>query len=144
MAIVLANADGTVYHRYGGRTDVSPMNISTLIDVMQRGLKTHHMHQSIASQPPTKQTLKVNQLVDQQLKGFLKPTFACIHCHNVREAKQYSSMESGNWNPAQFWIWPSTKQIGLIMDQNHLLNWLMMELNPCGCMKTRCHFIRTY
>ena len=35
MAIVLANEDGTVYHRYGGRTNVSPMNMDGLLEMVK-------------------------------------------------------------------------------------------------------------
>ncbi|MDA7627573.1 PDZ domain-containing protein [Verrucomicrobia bacterium] len=128
MAIVLANADGTVYHRYGGRSDVSPMHMSTLIDVMQQGLETHRSHLSATTDPVSKQTIKVDQLVDQQLTGMLKPSLGCIHCHYVREAQQHAAVESGNWNPSQFWIWPSPKQIGLIMDQER--QYLIQKVIP--------------
>jgi S1-C subfamily serine protease len=118
MAVVLANADGTVYHRYGGRTDVSPMNIDTLVDVMQQGLVTHRNHRAAPFNVSKSPTVKVTQLVNQQLKGVKKPTFGCVHCHYVREAKQYAAMESGNWNPEQFWIWPSPQRTGLVMRQD--------------------------
>ena len=34
MAIFLANGDGTVCDRYGGRDDVSPMNMNSLLAIM--------------------------------------------------------------------------------------------------------------
>ena len=117
MAILLANADGTVYHRYGGRSDVSPMNIETLIEIMEKGLETHQNHRAVCAHPKQHPALKVNQLVSRQLKDVMKPAFGCIHCHYVREAKQYAAMETHRWDPDQFWIWPSPKRVGLIMNQ---------------------------
>ncbi len=33
MAVVLAHPDGTVYHRYGGRADLSPMSMDGLVEM---------------------------------------------------------------------------------------------------------------
>jgi len=44
LCILLANADGTIYHRYGGRTHDDPlawMSTKTLIDVMRGTLAEH-------------------------------------------------------------------------------------------------------
>jgi membrane-associated protease RseP (regulator of RpoE activity) len=117
MAIVLANPDGTVYHRYGGRSDVSPMNMDTLIEVMKEGLVTHRNHgtDSIDSQP--QKPLPAHELVNDRMRENMNPVYGCVHCHYVREAQQYAALESRTWTPNQFWIWPLPKRIGLIMNQ---------------------------
>lgn len=116
MAILLTNADGTVYHRYGGRTHVSPMHIDGLFDLLKGGLETHRQHvvrKSAGSEKP----LIVSELVERELHGKMKPVYGCYHCHHVREAQQALSIKQGRWTPDQFWIWPDPIRLGLVMDQ---------------------------
>ena len=117
LAVVLANADGTVYHRYGGRSDTSPMNMNSLIEIMKEGLKTHQAYVSNPSPPPARERLRIGELVSTELKGTMKPVYGCYHCHYVREANQSRAVKERRWKPNQFWIWPSTKRFGLVMDQ---------------------------
>lgn len=117
LAILLANSDGTVYHRYGGRTAISPMNMETLVGIMREGLKSHRDY-SKAPRPPVGGTpLFLEDLVRDRLKGRMHPVFGCYHCHYAREAKQYLRMEVGKWTPDQYWIFPPTERIGVVMDQ---------------------------
>ena len=117
MAIVLANADGTVYHRYGGRDSISPMNMGTLVEIMDRGLGTHREYATNPKPPETKPPLRFNALINDQLAERIKPVYGCYHCHYAREARQYLDLEGGQWTPDKFWIWPLPKQIGLIVNQ---------------------------
>lgn len=117
MAIVLANADGTVYHRYGGRSHLSPMNMDTLVDVMKRGLSTHRDYMAKPSPPNALPPERVSELILDRMKGRMKPMFGCLHCHYVREARQNLKLEAGDWTPNQFWVWPLPERLGLVMDQ---------------------------
>lgn len=117
LAIVLANADGTVYHRYGGRESLSPMNMGTLVNVMRDGLHTHLNYQKRPDPPELGPPFHLDEIVQNRLHGRIQPVMGCYHCHYAREAKQYLMMESGAWTPDQYWIYPETKRIGLIMDQ---------------------------
>ncbi len=117
MAILLANADGTVYHRYAGRDEVSPMNMETLIEVMNEGLATHLAYLERPAPPEVLPPLRVSALVEDLLKGRSNPVYGCYHCHYVREAKQYQAVKSRAWTPDRFWIWPTTKRLGLVMNQ---------------------------
>lgn len=117
MAIVLANADGTVYHRYGGRDHISPMNMSSLVELMGEGLKTHRDYLKDPNPPEPKPAQPLSELINVRLQGRIKPVFGCFHCHYAREARQYLALEAGQWTPDQFWLWPLPKQIGLVMNQ---------------------------
>ncbi len=116
MAILLTNADGTVYHRYGGRAHVSPMHIDGLLDLLQGGLKSHSEHVS-AKQAKPPPPMVVSKLVQRELYGKMKPVYGCYHCHHVREAQQALSIKQGKWTPDQFWIWPDPVRLGLVMNQ---------------------------
>ncbi len=117
MAILLANPDGNVYHRYGGRTDVSPMNMSNLVELMHEGLQTHEQYLSNPSLHKKQKPFKLRELVEEKLSDKIQPTYGCYHCHYAREAKQYLALENRTWSADQFWIWPSPKRLGLVMDQ---------------------------
>jgi membrane-associated protease RseP (regulator of RpoE activity) len=118
MAVVLANADGSVYHRYGGRTDRSPMSMEGLVSLMKGGLVTHKEYLQNPAPPKPLPPLLLPQLASDQLKGRIAPMFGCFHCHYAREAKQYLALEAGTWTPDQFWIYPEPERIGLTMHQN--------------------------
>lgn len=117
LAILLANADGKVYHRYGGRTAISPMNMGSLVALMKEGLRTHGDYPPPGRAPVKRDPLYLADLVQQRLKGRINPVFGCYHCHYAREAQQYLSLEAGTWTPDQYWIYPSTKRIGIEVDQ---------------------------
>jgi len=117
LAVVLANADGTVYHRYGGRDRISPMNMDTLVDIMREGLTTHRAYLVHPDPPSTGPPQRLSTLVNEQLPGLIQPIYGCFHCHYAREAKQYLTLAAGRWTPDQFWVWPLPKTVGLILDR---------------------------
>ena len=117
MAVLLANPDGTVYHRYGGRSGLSPMSMEGLLDLMKRGLQSHTDYLRHPSPPAPKPPLYLPQLASEQLQGRIAPMFGCFHCHYAREAQQYLALEAGTWTPDQFWIFPEPKRLGLEMNQ---------------------------
>jgi len=135
MVIVLANADGTVYHRYGGRTDISPMSMTGLLEIMEGGLTTHRLYADTGRQakPDTGPPIRIGELVENRLKGKMNPVHGCYHCHYVREAKVYLAAKDGTWTPDQFWVWPSPKRLGLVMDQERqYLVREVIENSPAG------------
>ena len=117
LAILLAHPDGTVYHRYGGRTDRSPMNMTTLVDLMEKGLESHMDYVTDPTPPSLAEPETTSELIQGRLRGSLNASFGCFHCHYVREARQTLALQSGTWTPDQFWIWPEPKRLGLTMDQ---------------------------
>ncbi|NNC87895.1 MAG: PDZ domain-containing protein [Akkermansiaceae bacterium] len=118
LALVLANADGTVYHRYGGRTTISPMSMGGLVALMKEGLVTHRDYSAAPAPPPARPPLFLQELVENRLRGTIQPVFGCYHCHYAREAGQYLALEAGEWTPDQFWIYPLPERLGLVMNQD--------------------------
>jgi len=117
MAVLLANGDGTVYHRYGGRTKLSPMSMNGLVDLMEKGIETHRAYQKNPVPPLEKEPLHLAKLINEDLRGTMKPVNGCFHCHYAREAEQIVSLRAGDWTPDKFWIFPEPKRLGLVMDQ---------------------------
>jgi S1-C subfamily serine protease len=117
MAVILANADGTAYHRYGGRTYVSPMSMEGLVDIMRKGIQTHREYLKNPAPPAKQEPQLLPVLINERLKGVMQPVTGCFHCHYAREAKQLLTLESGDWTPDQFWIFPQPERLGMVMDQ---------------------------
>lgn len=117
MAIVLANADGTVYHRYGGREHLAPMHMETLVDIMRKGMATHQEYEKNPAPPSPRPPQFLPELVNGRLKGLMQPVTGCFHCHYAREARQLLKLQAGAWTPDQFWIFPLPERLGLVMDQ---------------------------
>jgi S1-C subfamily serine protease len=117
MAILLTHADGTVFHRYGGRSYVSPMKMDTLLWLLEEGVKSYAEYRESPSAPAAQAPLIVSQLVESKLKGKMEPMYGCYHCHHVREAEQSLAIANDTWTPDQYWIWPRPARLGLLMDQ---------------------------
>jgi membrane-associated protease RseP (regulator of RpoE activity) len=117
MAFVVAHPDGTVYHRYGGRTSVSPMHMTQLVRIMEQGVRSHEAYLADPQPPPDEGPLLAEQLVNERVQGRMQPVHGCIHCHYVKEARNYLDLETGSWTPDRFWAWPLPKRIGLVMEQ---------------------------
>ena len=52
FAALLMNADGTVYHRYGGRDETSSMTflgMPSFVRLLQQGLASHQAHRTPSS-----------------------------------------------------------------------------------------------
>lgn len=117
MAVVLANADGTAYHRYGGRSKRSPMSMDGLVDIMQKGMETHRTYRKNPSPPAKGAPQLLPELVNQRLQGVMQPVTGCFHCHYAREARQLLTLADGDWTPDKFWIFPLPERLGIVMDQ---------------------------
>lgn len=117
LAFVLANADGTVYHRYGGRSARSPMNMVSLVELMKEGVQSHREYQREPAPPPQRPPFYLDEVIEGQLRGRISSVFGCYHCHYAREAKQYLAMEAGAWTPDRYWIFPEPDRIGIVVEQ---------------------------
>ena len=117
LALVLAHPDGTVYHRYGGRANLSPMNMGTLVALMKEALETHRDYSRHPDPPRAKPPFLLEDLVQRRLRGTIQPVFGCYHCHYAREARQYLALEAGEWTPDQYWIFPVPERLGLVLNQ---------------------------
>ena len=117
MAILLANADGSVYHRYGGRTHLSPMTMDGLVDIMERGLETHRDYLKNPTPAPPRNPPFIPNQPGEKLGKIMPRVTGCFHCHYAREARQLILLEDGEWTPDKFWIYPPPERLGLVMDQ---------------------------
>ena len=117
FAVVLMNADGTIYHRYGGRDGSSPMSWMTmpsLISLMKDTLKDHDEYQKNPSPPDPQPKVTIEDFASFQKKQSNKNSKTdCVHCHMVHTFERQEIVDRGDWERDDMWIWPLPARIGL-------------------------------
>lgn len=114
LVLMTAHPDGTVYHRHGGRTQVSPMSMLVIKRMMRDSLERHRAH--IGRTTPHVPGPSLKSLVEGRLRGRIRPVHGCLHCHYVREANQDLLRQEGRWTPDRFWIFPPVDRLGIRVD----------------------------
>ncbi|MFT5059649.1 MAG: serine protease Do [Planctomycetota bacterium] len=116
FAVLWMNADGTVYHRYGGR-DVRGagqwLSTASLKIGMQASLTAHQAHQVLpaanAGEP----------LVMERIPSFVKRDKGkCIHCHSVQPALYEEELAAGTWTQEKTWRYMPPSRIGLDLNRD--------------------------
>jgi len=118
LSLVLMNAEGTVYHRYGSRPFEDPLSwtsIPSLLRLMEVTLEEHAAYQKAPSPPPEAPARTVAELSGwRTVIGRKEPD--CIHCHTVHDIMYASAQKDGTWTPDQTWIYPEPSRIGVDLD----------------------------
>jgi hypothetical protein len=120
LAVLLANADGTIYHRYGGRTHDDPlawMSRKTLIRVMRATVLEHALHEKSPNDKkavPRRTVYDIETFRNRMDRKPKRPN--CIHCHTIHEAQVRDRMASGLFGKDSIWIWPAPARVGLTLD----------------------------
>lgn len=119
FAVLWMNADGTVYHRYGGR-DVRGaehwLSPASLEAGMRASLAAHTRYGSEEpgridpvdpdATPPTPLYMEQIPAYQKRDKG------ACIHCHSVQPARYEEELAAGTWDLAKTWRYPPPTRVG--------------------------------
>jgi len=114
FTMVAAGADGTIFHRYGGRDRRGAdhwLGSDSMAAFLRAGLGAHGRHEPIEI-TPTYEPLPLDSV----------PAFArrdrgeCIHCHSVNPALRIEAQEAGTWSLEQLWTNPAPERIGIDLD----------------------------
>jgi hypothetical protein len=117
FAVLLMHADGTVYHRYGGRDARDAghwLSERALEAVLRAGLAEHERY-SKSPRPPELAT----PLCAEDIPSFAKRDKGeCIHCHSIHTSLYEEHLGAGG--PPRDWIWrhPDPARIGLDLDRH--------------------------
>jgi serine protease Do len=123
--VLLMNADGTVYHRYGGRDETDAMawlSMPSFVRFLNQGLATHEEHQprpparsAEETAPFTLDSLPVwrDKVAERERRG--QPV-DCYHCHFVFDADREQRMADGTWSRDLIWRWPPPGRVGLTLN----------------------------
>lgn len=121
FALLLMNADGTIYHRYGGRDHRGPMawmSLPSFAEVLRTALTTHTEYTADPKPPAPKPRRTIMDIESFQARIGSKKV-DCVHCHNVQPALHAEAQTAGTWSRKAIWIWPSPERVGLQLDPAH-------------------------
>lgn len=121
FSILLMNADGTTYHRFGGRDHTGPlswMSLPALTRVMRITLAEHAFYQ-MKPAPPKLQPRKTIMDVAPFKERTKEKKLECVHCHSIQPALREEAREKKSWQPDDIWIYPTPDQIGIALHEVH-------------------------
>lgn len=116
---LLMNADGTVYHTFGGRTWEGAERYlaeSTFVRVMQQALLEHEAYQK-APQHPAKRPIRTIEDLPAARKRLKAGQQAdCYHCHTVHDFMTEGARDAKRFKVEDVFRWPDPIQVGLTLD----------------------------
>src|SRR5262245_44118027 len=119
LAVVLMNADGTVYHRFGTRPGSDPLAwsaIPTLVQLLRDTIDDHRSYERAPSPPPAQPPLRAIDLPPLQQRLAAGQQVECVHCHMVHDAEHRTAVEGHAWRDADKWLYPEPARIGVDLD----------------------------
>lgn len=122
FAAVLMHADGTIYHRYGGRGPDDPntyLSMDSLVRLLRDSLADHAAYERAPSPPTVEPPLPAIELPVLQQKLRAGQRIECVHCHTVNDAEHRDAVLAGRFVPEQRWLFPDPARIGVALDPEH-------------------------
>ncbi len=111
FAALLMNADGEIYHTFGGRDGhdaESHLTIPSMVRVLKAGLTSHMKYAKNPKKRAARKPVRIEQIFDGA------PPKKCFHCHNVHDTR---ARTAGRKRERQhFWPYPDPIQIGIALD----------------------------
>ncbi len=116
FAILLMNADGTIYHTFAGRDRKDPMShlsLTALVRVMNATAGEHARRT-----PPAPARAAAGRLTVESMPRIHPPRKApsCYHCHMVHDAMHDAAIAAKRPRDETIWVWPDPVQVGLSLD----------------------------
>lgn len=117
--------DGTVFARYGSRTEDGPMAVNSmqgLTNTMKRVLEAYRRYPDNKSLFAEKRGPKPKYRRPQQIPSRFtrRPEPAskenCVHCHNVYDAYHDLEIKGGGYDPRKHWKYPLPESVGLAIN----------------------------
>ena len=117
LAMLVAHADGTVYHRFGARDERDPLvwaSLDALMHTMRAALERHAEYSREPAPPVSEGRTPLDlEVLAEKLAG--KPG-ECVHCHSVHDAERDAALAAGSLTRDDVWIYPSPVRVGLELD----------------------------
>jgi len=117
FAVLLAEPDGTVLHRYGARDERGAstwLSAESFARVLRIGLESHARH--VREREATADPGPALRLEDVPAYA-VKDKGECIHCHSVYPALFDEARAAGRFAPQDVWVYPPPARIGLDLDR---------------------------
>lgn len=119
FAVLLMHADGTVYHRFGGRGAAHAdqyLRLDTLAQLLRDTLDEHRANDRAPSPPAAGRPLRAIDLPVLQRKIAGGQRIDCVHCHTVNDAEARDAMLKKSWRRDDAYVFPDPARIGLTLD----------------------------
>ena len=116
FAVLLMNADGTVYHRYGSRDHASPsgrLSMTALVRLLKEAMAEHAAYQKSPRPPPERPKRSIEEL-PAMARRLKREKVECFHCHMVNNAEREEEWRSGAYRRDDvLGMWPLPEKAGL-------------------------------
>lgn len=119
FAAFLMNADGTVYHRYGGRDHASAdgrLSMKALTRLLVDGLEEDRAYRAAGKTREAARPQAIEDIPVFAARLLNNPGVSCFHCHMATEAVREQAQADGKWTPDDRWLWPLPEKAGLRLD----------------------------
>lgn len=117
---LLMNADGTIYHTFGGRTwkDAdSYLSEPAFVRVLKQTWVEHEAYQK-APKPPKKRPIRTIEDLPAARKRLEAGQKAdCYHCHTVHDFMTEGARDAERFRTEDVFRWPDPIQIGLVLER---------------------------
>jgi hypothetical protein len=120
FAAVLMHADGTIYHRYGGRGATGAdgyTSLSSLAALLRDTLVEHKAHDRSSRGPVARPAVKAIDLPALQQRVEAGQRIDCVHCHMVHDAEFEAAKADRTWRPEFAFVHPDPARIGIALDR---------------------------
>jgi len=122
FAALLMHADGTIYHRYGGRGPAGPeqyLSVRSLTQLLRDTLREHRDYDRQPNAPKLRAPQRAIDLPVLQRKIAGGQRIDCVHCHTVHDAEARDAMLAGRWRRDDAFVFPDPARVGITLDPEH-------------------------
>lgn len=116
FAALLMNADGRIYHTFGGRDATDPqshLSVPAFVRVLERARATHERESGKPAAPRRHRPQTIEQIppMAERIRRGKAPE--CFHCHMVHDARREDAQARKKWRRDDLWIYPDPVEVGL-------------------------------
>jgi membrane-associated protease RseP (regulator of RpoE activity) len=115
FAALLMNADGTIYHTYGGRDFTDPMSHLSMASFTELLKSTAKEHADYTPRPFTRKRPRIPEDIGREAGHHGKVD--CIHCHTIHDWMTVAAQRKKRWKYNDAFRYPDPIQIGLRLDR---------------------------
>ncbi len=119
FAVLLMHADGTIYHRFGGRDAAGAhgyLGLDTLAQLLRDTVDEHRAYDRAPSPPPAAKPQRAIDLPVLRQKIAGGQQIDCVHCHMVNDAEVRDAMLQKTWRRDDAYAFPDPARVGLTLD----------------------------